>query len=159
MARRRRRKSGGMGNGPAAPGAAQQYGAWPNAGFDAAAGMGGGAAAGMGPGYGQGNGGYGPAYGQSPYGPPPYGAPGPGMDGGLLQGMAAFFPSRGTEQFVLGMMIGAAAAWVLTDEELRGKLVKAGMKLYAGVAGGFEEMKEQMADIRAEVDAERHTQT
>lgn len=152
MARRRRRKPAGMGNGPAAPGAGPQYGAWPNAGFDAA-GMPGGAAAGMGAGYGPGYGGYGP----SPFGSPPPGAPAPGMDGGLLQGMAAFFPSRGTEQFVLGMMIGAAAAWVLTDEELRGKLVKAGMKLYAGVAGGFEEMKEQMADIRAEVEAEHHT--
>ena len=45
---------------------------------------------------------------------------------------------------------------VLSDEELRGKIVKSAIKLYAGVAGGFEEMKEQMADIRAEVEAEQH---
>lgn len=75
---------------------------------------------------------------------------------GLLQGMPAFLRTRNTEQFLLGALIGAAAAWVLSDEELRGKIVKSAMRLYAGVAGGFEEMKEQMSDIRAEVEAERH---
>ncbi len=79
-----------------------------------------------------------------------------GLDGGLLQGMPAFLRTRNSEQFLLGALIGAAAAWVLSDEELRGKIVKSAMKLYAGVAGGFEEMKEQMADIRAEVEAEQH---
>lgn len=79
-----------------------------------------------------------------------------GLDGGLLQGMPAFLRTRNSEQFLLGALIGAAAAWVLSDEELRGKIVKSAMKLYAGVAGGFEEVKEQMADIRAEVEAERH---
>jgi len=39
---------------------------------------------------------------------------------------------------------------------VRGEIVKSAMKLDAGVAGGFEEMKEQMADIRAEVEAARH---
>lgn len=79
-----------------------------------------------------------------------------GLDGGLLQGMPAFLRTRNSEQFLLGALIGAAAAWVLSDEELRAKIVKSAMKLYAGVAGGFEEMKEQMADIRAEVEAEQH---
>lgn len=69
--------------------------------------------------------------------------------------MPAFLRNRSTEQFLLGALIGAAAAWVLSDEELRGKIVKSAIKLYAGVAGGVEEMKEQMADIRAEVEAER----
>lgn len=74
----------------------------------------------------------------------------------LLQGMPAFLRTGNTEQFLLGALVGAAAAWVLSDEEMRGKIVKSAMKLYTGVAGGFEEMKEQMADIRAEVEAERH---
>ncbi len=78
------------------------------------------------------------------------------MDSALLQGLPAFLRTRQTEQFLLGALVGAAAAWVLTDEELRGKLVKTGMKLYSSVASGFEEMKEQMSDIKAEVDAERH---
>ena len=80
----------------------------------------------------------------------------PTADGGFLQNMPAFLRTGNTEQFLLGALIGAAAAWVLSDEELRGKIVKSAMKLYSGVAGGFEEMKEQMADIRAEVEAERH---
>lgn len=78
-----------------------------------------------------------------------------GMDRGLLHNLQGMLGSRQSEQFILGALIGAAAVYVLGDEEMRNKLVKAGMKLYAGVAGGFEEIKEQMADIRAEVDAER----
>jgi uncharacterized protein HemY len=62
--------------------------------------------------------------------------------------------SRQTEQFVLGALIGATAVYVLGDEEMRNKLLKSAMKLYAGIAGGLEEIKEQVADIRAEVAAE-----
>ena len=78
-----------------------------------------------------------------------------GLDRGLLHGLQGIVGARHTEQFILGALIGAGAAWLLSDEALRGKLVKAGMKLYAGIAGGFEEMKEQVADIKAEVEAER----
>ena len=73
---------------------------------------------------------------------------------GLLHGMLG---SRQTEQFILGALIGAAAVYVLGDEEMRGKLAKAAMKVYATVAGGVEEIKEQMADIRAEVEAEQRS--
>lgn len=79
----------------------------------------------------------------------------PAMDGGILHGLQGLVGSRSTEQFILGALIGAAAVYVLGDEEMRGKLVKTGMRLYAGIAGGFEEIKEQMADIRAEVAAEQ----
>ena len=70
--------------------------------------------------------------------------------------MSGYLPSQHTDQFLMGLMLGAGAAWILSDEELRGKLIKAAMKVYPGVAGGFEEIKEQMADIRADVAAERH---
>ncbi|KAB2920684.1 MAG: YtxH domain-containing protein [Dechloromonas sp.] len=82
----------------------------------------------------------------------------PDMDRGFLHNLQGMVGSRHTEQFILGALIGAAAVYVLGDEEMRNKLVKAGMKLYAGVAGGFEEIKEQMADIRAEVEAEQQGQ-
>ncbi|MBA4194813.1 MAG: hypothetical protein C0451_09635 [Comamonadaceae bacterium] len=75
---------------------------------------------------------------------------------GFMQQLPAFLRTRNTEQFLIGAVVGAAAAWVLSDEELRGKILKSAMKLYAGVAGGFEEMKEQMADLKAEAEAERH---
>lgn len=74
---------------------------------------------------------------------------------GLSQGVSDFLRSRQSEQFLLGALVGAAASWVLSDEELRGKMVKSVMKLYANVGGALEEVKEQMADIRAEVEAER----
>ncbi|MFT3960577.1 hypothetical protein [Propionivibrio sp.] len=75
---------------------------------------------------------------------------------GLLRGLGL---PRGlgagtTEQFVIGALLGAAAAYVLADEELRGKIMKSAMKLYTGLAGGVEEFKEQMADLKAEIEAE-----
>jgi hypothetical protein len=79
-----------------------------------------------------------------------------GFDRDFLRQISSFLPGQHTDQFLLGLMIGAGAAWVLGDEEIRGKLIKAAMKVYAGVAGGFEEFKEQMADIKAEVATERH---
>ncbi|GAB3375548.1 hypothetical protein [Azotobacter armeniacus] len=129
-------------------GAYGAYGGGPQQGFDPRDGIYGGA-------YHHRRGyGYGYGYGA---GAPGGGFPGAGLfDAGLLQGMPAFLQSRNAEQFLLGAVLGVTAAWVLADEELRGKLIKAGMKLYAGVAGGFEEMKEQMADIKAEVATERH---
>ncbi len=73
----------------------------------------------------------------------------------LLEDFPRLMKSRQSEQFLLGALVGAAAAYVLSDEELRGKLVKTGIKLYSNVVGSFEEMKEQVADLKAEVEAER----
>ena len=114
--------------------------------------------AGMGQGHGSpghGNPGYGnPGNANSSYG---YAGYGEGVENSnFWQGMSAYLPARHLDQFLIGAALGAGAAWVLSDEELRGKMIKAGMKLYANIAGSFEEFKEQMADIRAEVDAERH---
>jgi hypothetical protein len=79
------------------------------------------------------------------------------LGAGLLKGLGlrGALPSRQTEQFLLGALIGAAATYVLSDPELRGKIMKGAMKLYTGVAGGLEEFKEQMADLKAETEAEQ----
>ncbi|MFT4172052.1 MAG: YtxH domain-containing protein [Rhodocyclaceae bacterium] len=79
------------------------------------------------------------------------------LGAGLLKGLGlrGGLPSRQTEQFLLGALIGAAATYVLSDPELRGKIMKGAMKLYTGVAGGLEEFKEQMADLKAETEAEQ----
>lgn len=74
---------------------------------------------------------------------------------GMMGGLTKLLPAGRNEQFLLGAAIGAAAAYVLSDEELRGKLIKSGMKLYSSLMGGYAEMKEQMADLQAEVEAER----
>ena len=71
-------------------------------------------------------------------------------------GLSGLFGSnRQTEQFILGLLLGGAAAYVLGDPEKRAKLIRMGMKLYAGVAGSVEEFKEQIADLKAEVAAEQ----
>lgn len=59
------------------------------------------------------------------------------------------------QQLLAGVALGAAAAYLLGDEKLRGGLIRAGTQLYTHLAGGFEEIKEQMADIQAELAAER----
>lgn len=85
--------------------------------------------------------------------------PGPGYgergwdEGGLLGDLPAFLRGGDSSHFLLGAALGATAAWVLSDEELRGKLIRTGVRLYAGIAGNIEELREQMADIRAEVAA------
>ncbi|MGC8854901.1 MAG: hypothetical protein ACP5OY_08335 [Halothiobacillaceae bacterium] len=68
------------------------------------------------------------------------------------RGLAALPPAQ---QFLLGAILGGAAAYVLGDEALRGRLMRMGLKLYAQMASGLEEMKEQLADIQAELEAEQ----
>jgi hypothetical protein len=73
---------------------------------------------------------------------------------GAGSGLARLFGDEPGRQFLAGALIGAAAAYVLGDEQLRGRLLRAGMNLFASLAGEVEEMKEQMADIRAEMEAQ-----
>jgi len=84
--------------------------------------------------------------------------PGGTNQSSFLHSLQGLVGSRHTEQFLLGALLGAAAVYVLGDEEMRAKLVRTAMKLYSGVAGGFEEIKEQMADIKAEVAAEKRSE-
>ncbi|MBI2306366.1 MAG: YtxH domain-containing protein [Rhodocyclales bacterium] len=72
---------------------------------------------------------------------------------GLLGRLGA---ARPNEQFLLGALLGAAAIYVLGDEKLRGKIMKSGMNLYANILGSIEEMKEQAADLRAELETGRN---
>jgi len=91
------------------------------------------------------------------YGSAQAGGTGSGVGNGLLHNLQGLVGNRQTEQFLLGALLGAAAVYVLGDEAMRAKLMKTAMKLYTGVAGGFEEVKEQMADIKAEVAAEQRS--
>ena len=85
------------------------------------------------------------------------GAPAQGNNGqgGMLNGLTRLLPGRPGEQFLVGALIGAAATYVLADEALRGKLIRSGLKLYSELAGGLAEMKEQAADIQAELAVEQ----
>jgi hypothetical protein len=70
-------------------------------------------------------------------------------------GLSSLLPKRRSDQFLLGLALGGAVAYVLGDEQLRGKIMRSGVKLYTSLMGGLEEMKEQMADIQAEMAAEQ----
>jgi len=76
-------------------------------------------------------------------------------NGNARGGLAALFGDKPNQQFLAGALIGAAAAYVLGDEQLRGKLMRAGLRLYANLTANIEEMKEQMGDVRAELEAEQ----
>lgn len=73
---------------------------------------------------------------------------------GLFKTLKQSWGQRQTEQFILGAVVGAAAVYILGDEQTRHKVIKAGMTLYTNLMGEFEEIKEQMADIQAEIQAE-----
>lgn len=75
---------------------------------------------------------------------------------GFLGGLGNLLPAGRTEQFLLGLALGGVAAYVASDEEIRGKLFKGAIKAYAGLTGSLAEMKEQMADLQAEVQAEQN---
>lgn len=79
------------------------------------------------------------------------------LDKGILSGLGLprGFASGQTEQFILGALLGAAGAYVFANEEIRARIVKSAMKLYAGLTGGIEEFKEQMADLKAEIESEQ----
>lgn len=81
---------------------------------------------------------------------------GQGQNQGMLAGLGRLLPRGRTEQFLLGLLVGGGAAYVLADEELRGKLFKGALKAYAGMMGNVAEMKEQLADLQAEVQAEQN---
>jgi hypothetical protein len=73
---------------------------------------------------------------------------------GMLGNLGGLLPKGRTEQFLLGLLVGGATAYVLSDEDLRGKLFKGAMKAYSSVMGSVAEMKEQLSDVAAELEAE-----
>lgn len=79
----------------------------------------------------------------------------PNRPQGMLGTLGGLLPKGRNEQFLLGLLIGGVAAYVLSEEDLRGKLFKGAIKAYASVMGNVAEMKEQFADLSAEVEAEQ----
>lgn len=90
-----------------------------------------------------------------PYPYPPQGAAGAPYGAPHGAGLLGWLGNRQMEQFILGLLLGGAAAYVLGDPDKRARLMRMAMKLYAGVAGSVEEFKEQIADLKAEVAAEQ----
>jgi hypothetical protein len=96
--------------------------------------------------------------------PPGWGYPPPGQPGGwwVPPGTPPYTAApppgaapagSGFQQALIWAALGAAVAWVLSDPEVRDKLIKQAMKLYSELVVGVEEMKEKVSDMKAEVDA------
>lgn len=61
--------------------------------------------------------------------------------------------TSGSERFVRGLLIGAAAAYLLTNEDVQRTVIKGAVKVWSTVQGGIEEAKERFRDAEAEIQA------
>ena len=57
------------------------------------------------------------------------------------------------DRFLKGLIIGAAATYILTNESVQRTAIKGAVKAWSMVQGGVEEMKERFQDAEAELRA------
>lgn len=103
------------------------------------------------------------------YAPQAYGASYPGNYQGNSQGNSQGnyqprpMPSSSRSQsnsgllgdrFLKGLLIGAAAAYILTNESVQRTAIKGAVKAWSLLQGGVEEIKERFHDAEAELRAE-----
>lgn len=89
--------------------------------------------------------GYPPAYWQQPPAVNP-----PGMQ------PAAPAKDDDNRRFVKGVLLGAAATYLLTNERVQHTLFRAVARVWTGMRFGMEEVRERYQDAQAEVESERH---
>ncbi len=58
------------------------------------------------------------------------------------------------DRFIRGLLIGAAAAYLLSNENVQRTAIKTAVRAWGLVQGGVEELKERFHDAEAEVRAE-----
>ena len=63
-------------------------------------------------------------------------------------------PGLGGERFWTGALIGAAAAFLLTNEGVQRATIKTAVRVWSLMEGGFEELKERVRDAQAEIKAD-----
>lgn len=85
--------------------------------------------------------------GQNPY----YGQ---AQNSGILPKINLFGETP-SDKFLRGLLIGGAAAYILTNESAQKAIIKTGVKLFGSLAGGVEEFKEKIMDAKAELEAEK----
>lgn len=56
--------------------------------------------------------------------------------------------------FLKGLLLGAGIAYVATNKTVQQAVISASVRLFTSVQGSFEEMKEQIQDIKAELSNE-----
>ncbi len=98
--------------------------------------------------------GYQPGYQQMPIAPM---ATQPGIAAMAASGQStpatSSFFNLGNDRFLKGLLIGAAAAYLLTNESVQRTAIKGVVKLWGGLQGGVEEIKERFHDAEAEIQA------
>lgn len=112
-------------------------------------------------------------YGYQPYGPHQAQPSMPGAAQGMVQAYHPAYPpanmpmqgrvpqapasssffNLGNDRFLKGLLIGAAAAYLLTNESVQRTAIKGVVKLWGGIQGGVEEIKERFHDAEAELQA------
>lgn len=84
----------------------------------------------------------------------PYGAyPAPAYAPQSLAARGSPFLGLTNERFLKGVLIGAAATYLLTNESVQRTAIKGAVKLWGLVQGGVEEIKERFHDAEAELHA------
>lgn len=53
--------------------------------------------------------------------------------------------------YVKGLILGAGLTYILTNPKVQRAMVKGAVALWTSVQGGFEEVKEQIQDIKSEM--------
>lgn len=109
--------------------------------------------------------GYGYGYGPAPHGHPPH--PGHGPHAYPPQGWPPPWawappaptpePTRREERhdhhidLLAGLAVGAAAAWLLSNDQVQRTVIRSAVTLWTTLQGGLEEMKERVRDAEAEL--------
>lgn len=88
--------------------------------------------------------------GQNPYYGQNYGY---AQNSSILPRMSIFGETP-SDKFLRGLLIGGAAAYILTSESAQKAIIKTGVKIFGSLAGGVEEFKEKIMDAKAELEAE-----
>ena len=65
------------------------------------------------------------------------------------------FGETPSDKLLRGLLIGGAAAYILTNDSAQKAIIKTGVKLFGALAGGVEEFKEKIMDAKAELEAEK----
>ena len=85
--------------------------------------------------------------------PNPYVTPGAYMNAAPMPAAAPPSSTLTNPRFIKGALIGAAAAYLLTNENVQQAVIKNAVKTWSLVQGGVEEMKERFRDAEAELHA------
>jgi hypothetical protein len=63
------------------------------------------------------------------------------------------FLNLGSDRFLKGLLIGAAATYLVTNESVQRAAIKGAVKAWTLMQGGVEELKERFQDAEAELRA------